>query len=128
MPLPIVPPVVPAVVHKACVAVQCIQLGLEQGGTVVGSVRQHSIAATGMHLADVRSPPVPAGHPAPPCMSTLTLQPTTPHTCCSCVSRHPNRPSMLLRRCGSLPALGITGTPRCTFQRSSTCGTGCELP
>ncbi len=27
---------------------------------------------------------------------------------------------MLLRRCGSLPALGITGTPRCTFHRSST--------
>jgi len=41
-------------------------------------------------------------------------------------SRHVNKPSMLSRRWGPLEAFGMTATPRCTFQRSSTCGRGDE--
>lgn len=38
------------------------------------------------------------------------------------VRRQPNSPSMFSARCGSLPALGMTATPRCTFHLSSTWG------
>lgn len=60
-----------------------------------------------------------AGVRLPPCPA-----PTMPRTFWSQVRRQLNRPSMFSRRCGSLPALGMTATPRCTFHLSSTCGAG----